>query len=285
MTRSLAFKLTIAFWLVSLIGVSLVAFFAVRATSNEFDTLQNDRTRRTLVDQLAGYYATSGSWDGVGATLQLLTQDTQTPFAVADLDQNIVLPGPGFPTNRQLPVQMFENGTPIEVNGETVGVLLMPEFVPGDPFPRDRRTPFNPEEAFLERINNAVVWAAGGATAVSLIIGFFLARTLTRPIKELTQATKLVAAGNLGQKVEIHANDELGDLAASFNQMSADLMMSRDQRRQMTADIAHDLRTPLSLILGHSEAIRDGVLPPTPETFDIVHDEAQRLNRLIEDLR
>src|SRR5690606_37734532 len=56
-------------------------------------------------------------------------------------------------------------------------------------------------------------------------------------------------------------------------------------RRQMTADIAHDLRTPLSLILGHAEALSDGVLPPTPETFDVIHDEARRLNRLVEDLR
>jgi len=130
MTRSLVFKLTIAFWLVSLIGVALVAFFAVRATSNEFDTLQDDRMRQTLVDRLAGYYATTGSWDGAERALQRLMQDMQTPFAVADLNQDVVLPGPGFPMDRHLPLQMVENGTPIEVDGQVVGVLLMPEIMP-----------------------------------------------------------------------------------------------------------------------------------------------------------
>jgi signal transduction histidine kinase len=134
-------------------------------------------------------------------------------------------------------------------------------------------------------VNRAIFLAALGATAVSLIIGVVLARSLTKPLQEITQATQAVAQGNLAQQVPVRSDDELGRLATSFNQMSADLAKSRDLRRQMTADIAHDLRTPLSLILGHAEALSDGVLPPTPETFDVIHDEARRLNRLVEDLR
>ncbi|MCI0649245.1 MAG: ATP-binding protein, partial [Chloroflexi bacterium] len=83
----------------------------------------------------------------------------------------------------------------------------------------------------------------------------------------------------------VRSDDELGELATSFNQMSADLAQARDLRRQMTADIAHDLRTPLSIILGHAEALRDGVLPATAESFEVIHDEARRLNRLVDDLR
>ena len=103
--------------------------------------------------------------------------------------------------------------------------------------------------------------------------------------EKITAATKKVAKGDLEQQVPIRSKDELGELAASFNQMSADLTQSRDLRRQMTADIAHELRTPLTVVLGHTEALSDGELPPNAETFEIIYDETKRLNRLVEDLR
>ncbi len=111
------------------------------------------------------------------------------------------------------------------------------------------------------------------------------ARTLTRPLREITAATKQVAIGDLDQQVPVRSKDELGELASSFNQMSADLSQARNLRRQMTADIAHELRTPLTVILGHTEALSEGELPPDPETFEILHDETKRLGRLVEDLR
>ena len=77
----------------------------------------------------------------------------------------------------------------------------------------------------------------------------------------------------------------MGELASSFNKMSTDLARSTDARKQMTADIAHELRTPLSLIIGHAEAVHDGVLPPTKENFEIVREEALRLEHLVDDLR
>jgi signal transduction histidine kinase len=77
----------------------------------------------------------------------------------------------------------------------------------------------------------------------------------------------------------------LGTLATSFNQMSADLAQINQSRRQMTADIAHDLRTPLTVILGYTEALSDGKLNGSAEMYAVMHKEAQQLQRLIEDLR
>jgi two-component system, OmpR family, sensor histidine kinase BaeS len=124
-----------------------------------------------------------------------------------------------------------------------------------------------------------------GAAALSLLLGLFFSSTLTRPLKELINATRDVAQGNLEREVPVRSKDELGELTKSFNQMSSQLKQSRDLRRNMTADIAHELRTPLSIILGHAEALSEGKLNPSPETFDIVYDEAKRLSLLVEDLR
>jgi signal transduction histidine kinase len=83
----------------------------------------------------------------------------------------------------------------------------------------------------------------------------------------------------------VRSRDELGELAQAFNKMSSELSRSINTRKQMTADIAHELRTPLSLILGHAEAVHDGVLPPSTENFEIIREEAARLEHLINDLR
>jgi signal transduction histidine kinase len=112
-----------------------------------------------------------------------------------------------------------------------------------------------------------------------------LARTLTHPLRELTAATRAMAKGRLGPQVPIRSRDELGELAASFNQMSTDLAKATELRRQLTADVAHELRTPLTVMAGYIEALRDGILQPTPGRFEAMNLEAQQLKRLVDDLR
>ncbi|MBK8900520.1 MAG: HAMP domain-containing protein [Anaerolineaceae bacterium] len=284
MMRSLVFKLSLAFLLVSLVGIALVSFFAGRVSSSEFNTFAEAQSDSVLMSQLANYYEATGSWDnlnriGIGGVGP--EGDQTRPFLVADVAGNVVLGGLNREVGERVPRGWLSRGVPIEVNDQTVGLVIFAEnHMRGGAMMQQP-----PRTDFTTRVNRAIFLAALGATAVSLIIGVVLARSLTRPLQEITQATQAVAQGNLAQQVPVRSDDELGTLATSFNQMSADLAKSRDLRRQLTADIAHDLRTPLSLILGHAEALSDGVLPPTPETFDVIHDEARRLNRLVEDLR
>ena len=89
----------------------------------------------------------------------------------------------------------------------------------------------------------------------------------------------------MNSAVDIRSRDEIGDLASAFNAMSTQLVQSNQARRQMTADIAHELRNPLMVMTGYIEALRDGVLRPSPERFDMMYEEAQQLQRLVADLR
>jgi signal transduction histidine kinase len=118
-----------------------------------------------------------------------------------------------------------------------------------------------------------------------LVLGGALAYRMTRSLRELTEATVEIAEGNLGKQVTVRSMDEIGELAASFNKMSHDLAQATEARRRMTADIAHDLRSPLSVISGYAEALSDGKLPGTPEIYGILHQETRHLSRLIDDLR
>lgn len=278
--RSLVVKLSLAFLLVSLTGIALVALLAGRASAAEFIDFVDAQADSVLVQQLANYYEVNGGWQGLDRTgigRERLIEGQTRPFTVVDNQRRVVLDGLGHSFGSRVPRSWLNRGIPIQANEQEVGRLIFAEGIVR------RLAP--PRSDFADRVNRAIFLAALGAAAVSLILGVILARSLTRPIQELTQATQAVAQGDLTQQLPIRSDDELGKLAASFNQMSADLSQSRDLRRQMTADIAHDLRTPLSLILGHAEALSDGVLPPKAETFDVIYDEARRLSRLVDDLR
>lgn len=289
--RSLASKLTIAFLLVGLTGAFLVAFFIRIHTQRQFDQLVLKQNQQALVSLLTQYYLKHGSWLGV-ETVFRPDNDAIPPgrdpssqwearrvlFSIANPDGVIIFGGVREKIRQRLQASDLNNSIPLTVNGRTVGFLLFNPTL-------DRWNPGTPEGNFLISVTRASIYSSLGAAFVALLLGGILAYTLTRSLRELTQATENIAKGNFGHKVKIRSNDELGQLAVSFNKMSTELARSNDLRRQLTANTAHDLRTPLSVILGYTEALNDGKLEPTPEIFSILHSEALHLNHLIDDLK
>lgn len=140
------------------------------------------------------------------------------------------------------------------------------------------------ERDFLAAINRSL-WVAGFiAGGVALVMGLLLTRHIVAPLHRLTFAARRIAAGDLAQRVPALSRDETGELAASFNAMAEALARNEEWRRHMVADIAHELRTPLAILQGNLEAMRDGVIPATPQQLDSLHAEAQSLSRLVDDL-
>ena len=288
MKRTLAFKLTLAFLFVGALGAVLVALFLARQTRSQFDQFLSDSYEEALVLRLADYYAANGSWAGVSPRLLNLGRQGQghmgmmerpLPWILADETGRVILGASRYLIGQQLDRRLLARSTPSAVEGQTVGWLVQ------IPVAATAQTVQTPESIFLTGINRAILFSALVAIAIALVLGGLLAQTISRPVRQLTEATTAVAQGELGRQVDVRSSDEIGELAAAFNQMSRDLDQASRQRRQMTADIAHELRTPLSIILGYTESLRDGVLPPDGETFAILHDEAQHLSRLVQDLR
>ena len=281
--RSISTKITLALVAVGLTGTFLVAVFARWSTSNAFQEFLFNQDRSDLVSGLVEHYQTHGSWNELHQAFPspFFTKGDRdirrgSPFALADQNGNILVPGLGYSPGSAVPGFVLEEGLPVQSEGETVGFLLFGQS-------NFRVGPAGTE--FLQRVSLLFLATTLGAGVIALLLSGLLSRSLTRPILELTAATREVAKGNLEKRVAIHSNDEIGQLAESFNQMNAQLARAQELRRQMTADIAHELRTPLSVIMGHADAVQDEVLPPSKETFQVIQEEAQRLNHLVEDLR
>jgi two-component system sensor histidine kinase BaeS len=274
--RSLTLKFTLAFLLVGVITAVLVAALIGVQGRGEFDRFLLNRDQEILLDTLKAYYAENSTWDGVD---QALTEDpffTNHSHDVALLDEqgNVV-----FGDYDDLAKGELTNEVSIESGGQRVGTLLVEaEGLSNVGF-------LSPESEFLERTGRASITILAGSVALALVLGALLARTLTRPIRELTAASSAMAKGDFKQTVKVASNDEIGTLASSFNQMSSYVADSTRARKQLTADIAHDLRTPLTILRSFAEGLQDGTLEPSEENFATIHDEVVHLQHLVEDLR
>lgn len=287
--HSLTFKLAIAFLMVGITGAMLVAVISWRRTQTAFSQFILNQEQRVLVNNLLQYYQAKGSWEGLESSSlpwivrsqidsRRVTRRAWERFLLLNLNRRVVYSTLSEQIGKLVSSSDIEKAYPLQVDQQVVGWLLL------DPLPKEwiRDTP---EEHFLSNVNRAILLGGLIATVIAITIGSLLAFTMTRSLHELTEATQEIAKGKLGKQVKVRSNDELGELARSFNQMSLDLARANQTRRQMTADIAHDLRSPLSVITGYAEALSDGKLPGTPEVYNILHLETKRLGHLIDDLR
>jgi len=147
------------------------------------------------------------------------------------------------------------------------------------------------QQAALERVNRAILIGGLLALVAAVIVGFFVFRAITRPIEQLTRAAHRLAQGDLSARVGVDdhpsrlGSDEISELGAAFNTMASTLQQSEQVRRDMTADIAHELRTPLAVMRGNLEALLDGVYPFDADHLTPVLNQVNLLTRLVEDLR
>jgi signal transduction histidine kinase len=288
--RSLTAKLILAFLVASVAGVVLAAIFIRQFVAQQFNDYVLGQHRAAFIAKAGSYYAERGTWAGVGPWLHdHPPEDSPAPrvpgdppapqnhasgFVLLDLGGRVQIPFDRYRPDTIVSSAERAAGTPVVVNGQTVGTVLTVELTVHDPAVAQ----------YLVQTDGALAAAGLVVIGIALVLGGLLARRITRPLRELTVAAQGIAAGDLGRRVPVRSHDELGTLATQFNRMSADLERATQLRRQMTADIAHDLRTPLTVLAGYLEALHDEVLKPTPERFATLYDETQLLLRLVEDL-
>jgi signal transduction histidine kinase len=208
-----------------------------------------------------------GVWDAFG--LQMVLVDSNG--TVITDSHNV------FQAGESLDNGLLAQGKSIQYDDQVVGTLVA--LREESPAVATART------TFLWSVTKAVGLAVVVAGGMSLLLGTLIFIRVTRPLREIQRASHHLAAGDLTARVPISTKDELSQVADSFNQMASQLENQQRLRKQMIADIAHELRTPISVFQGTLEGMLDGVLKPEPSELHDLHDEARRLARLVEELR
>lgn len=138
---------------------------------------------------------------------------------------------------------------------------------------------------FRASFNEALAYAALAAMIAAIALSILFSRSVVAPVLAMSRATQRIANGRYEEQVRVAGDDELARLSLHFNQMAGKLNQIESMRRRLIGDVSHELRTPLTAIKGSMEGLMDGVLPATVETFQQIHAEADRLNRLVDDLQ
>jgi signal transduction histidine kinase len=160
--------------------------------------------------------------------------------------------------------------------------LLGTVYIIPDPEAEPFVAPFRRLSASL---NRSLLLGAGVAIAIALLLTFVFSRRLSSPIAVLANAARRLGRGDLSQRVQLKGKGEVGELSQAFNSMAADLEHAEQLRRNLVADVAHELRTPLSNIQGYLEAIRDRVMKPNAATIRSLNEETALLSRLVDELQ
>jgi signal transduction histidine kinase len=287
-------KLFLSFALVVLASViGVVVFTRLTAVQDVRSFMLHGQMTdvQSLVSTFQDYYHAHGSWQGVENLLPTPGRGAGNGFGMgqgmmggmlnqrlrlADSSGNLLVDTTNSQASGSLSPAELGSATVLKDGSRTVGYLLLEggvTFTAGD------------QADLLNRLGRSAVIAGLIAGGLSLVLAFLLAFGLNKPVQELTRASQGLAAGNLSRRVQVHGEDELAVMGRSFNQMAESLQRAEESRRAMTADIAHELRTPLSVQRAHLEAIQDGVYPLTVESLTPILEQNYLLTRLVEDLR
>jgi two-component system sensor histidine kinase BaeS len=286
----LSFKLGLGFAVAILVSTGLIYYLTSRAIANRFSEFGRS-SRQEIGTQLAAnlsiYYQEHGSWVGVDRYLfepvvimfgdQVFAGSTFTVggrFALAnEAGEIFITTESALDIGKPLAEKEVDVTFPITVEGTKVGALgLIPVTTPS-------------ETEFLTSVTQSALLGGGVGIALALVLSTLLILQILSPLRKLAGATERIAQGDLPEPVRLRSRDELGQLGDSFDQMVENLRRSETLRQMMTADIAHELRTPVSIIQGTLEALIDGVYEPTDETIAPIYEETLHLGRLIDDLR
>ena len=247
-------------------------------------------------NRIAAAYAEHGGWDFMRADEQRFAElvEPDPRMLRADATRPVERPpsgprfGPPGVLSRLLLVdrdgmRVAGNATipssaahiPITVDDEAVGMLYL------ESLPQLRG---DADVAFARQQLRGALIAGVAVLGAALVLAFALARWLLEPVRALAAGTRALAAGDYSRRVEHARGDELGALANDFNHLASTLEQHREARRHWGADIAHELRTPLSILRGEIQALQDGVRSPTPQALASLNAECDRLGGLVEDL-
>lgn len=261
---------------VSVLVMTAAAFVAVGRGLQGVELADRQRAAAGAAEAVGDSYAQSVGWEGIELSRAgAVAQAVGARLFVLDVEGRAVGGGGGAATPGRGPARGAQGGAavsaPIVVDGEQVGEVRL--VFPSRPGTTGRDIAWT-----------WVAIAAVVALVIAAVASWIVTRMLTRPVRTITAAARRFSAGDRQARAELSGPGEIGELAETFDAMAESVWRSERERQTMTADVAHELRTPLAALQAGLEELRDGLVDPVPDRLARLHDQSLRLGRVVNDL-
>lgn len=270
--KTLRQRLALTHTLVALLAVVVIGLLAGVPIIRAYTILESQNASFFL----SAYYEQQEGWDDIGEYLEDQPALKGRRLVLADADRRVL-----FDTTHQLDGTML----PLDIQLRSVRVLVHNRTVGHVTLLVDETNEALQGRLLGRSITFIVFIGSLVASSVAVLVALVISKRLTQPLLSLTARVQRLASGERHEPIEEPAERELADLSRAFNTMAAQLAHQEDLRRQLMADIAHELRTPLSVLRLQLEGLEDGIEAPTPHVFASLTHEVGLLTRLVEDLR
>ena len=298
MKYSLRTKLTLTYMFIALVSIILISFLSNMFLDRQFKEYvinKQEQINKDTVNLIAQQYMGNGKWNsytieniGVNALEQGLI------VKVKDMSGNIVWDANEH--NSGLCSQMIshmarnmlsrypnwkgeyvEAKYPLEYGTEQIGLVEIGYFGPFY---------FNDSDlAFINTLNNMLAGVGAVSLIAAIVLGAVMARRISLPISKTIEAARMISKGNYGQRIsDTSSTREISRLTSTINELADTLEKQERLRKRMSADVAHELRTPIATLRSHMEAMIDGIWAPDAERLKSCHEEIMRIGRLVDDL-
>ncbi len=280
MIHRLWFRLSVTFAVIILVTVGTIYFFVSQRIAVEIEyykTISAQYRSDQIQSRLYIYYWKERSWEDVQSVVEDTAHVSGTHIILVAVNGTVIgdskgkLLGTNYTDSSDSPLEMF-------LGAQFLGKV----YISSDPEAELYVAPFL---RLSTSINRSLLLGGSLAIAIALILTFVLSRRISSPIGVLAKAARRLGRGDLSQRVQLKGEGEVAALAQAFNSMAADLAHAEQLRRNLVADVAHELRTPISNIQGYLEAIRDRVMKPNAATIRSLNEEAALLSRLVDELQ
>ncbi len=279
--QGLQFRLILGFTLALGLALAAVGVYTGYSANREVDQFSErlEEARAARVEEMISLaYSQNRNWSGIQSLVERAGNLYDRRIVVRDPQGRLIADSQA--DFGRLPVAWRgpDRFRPIRTGNQEIGFLSL---APGQVETEVAEPAIS---RVVSSVNWALVWAGLGAWLGGVLLVTVLSGRILSPVRALTGAAARLGMGNLEERVEVSSSDEVGQLGRTFNNMADRLQRAEQQRVRLMSDVAHELRTPLTNVRGYLEAMRDGVLTPTPAAIDVAHQQALHLGRLVEDL-